>query len=76
MEHLSLVRAPSGAQRSRQLQAAKNALQDYTEQRKLLHTLHVALKRAAWLRAGRTSRMPYFPVAYHITRDEGRLHRS
>ena len=34
------------------------------------------MKRKAWLAAGRTGRMPDFPLAYHKPRDEGLLHPS
>ena len=47
VEQLSLVRAPSAAQRNRKLQIANNAVQTYAEQRKSLHTLQGAMKRAA-----------------------------
>ena len=75
-EQVSAVRAPSGAQRNRQLQTANNAPQAYTEQRKSVHTLQGAMKRRAWLSAGPTGRMPDFPVPSHSPRDEGSLHSS
>ena len=53
---VSLVRASSGAQRNRQLQTANNALQDYTQQTKSLHTLRGAMKRATCLPACRAHR--------------------
>ena len=67
---------PSSVARNRQPQGTNNALHDYIEQRKSLHTLQGAMKRAGWLPARRTGRMPGFLVAHHSRRDEGPLRPS
>ena len=73
VDQLAGVRAPSGVQRNRQLQTSTNALDAYVEQRRSLHKLQGAMMRARWLPAGRSGRMPNFPLAYHSPRDEGPL---
>ena len=70
---MSAVCTPSGAQRNSKLQSANNAVQDYTEQRKWLHTLQGAMKHAVWLPVGH---MPDFPLVHHNPRDRGPLHLS
>ena len=76
VENVANVRAPSGAQRNRQLQNSNAALDDLRERRQTMRSLHGALKRAGWLSAGRAGRLPDFLQAYHSPRDAGALDPS
>ena len=76
VDQVASVRAPSGAQRNRQLQSSNPALAECVERRRSLHKLQGAMRRAHWLPAGPTGHMPDFPVAYHNPRDEGPLRPS
>ena len=67
------VSAPSGTQRNKHLQTSNNAMDEYVEQRRSLHKLQGAMRRAGSLPTGRSGHMPDFSVAYHSPRDEGRL---
>ena len=75
-EQVSTVCTLSGRQRNRQIQTANNAVKDYIEQSKLLHTLKGAMKRAGKLPARRTAPMPDFPEAHHNPRYDGPLRPS
>ena len=76
VENVANVRAPSGAQRNRQLQSSNAALADLRERRRTQRSLQGALRRAARLPAGRAGRLPDYPQAYHSPRDEGVLDPS
>ena len=76
VQNVANVRAPSGAQRNRQLQSLNAALAEFQERRRTVWRLQGAMRRAGWLPAGRTGHMPNYPVAYHSPRHEGALHPS
>ena len=76
VENVANVRAPSGVQRTRQLQSSNTALDELGKGGPTLWRLQGALRRPGWLRAGRAGRLPDYPQAYHSPRDEGALHPS
>ena len=76
VENVANVRAPSGAQRNRQLQSSNTALAQFQETRQTLWRPQGAMRRARWLTAGRSGHLPDRPVTYHNPRDEGALHPS
>ena len=61
VENVANVRAPSGAQRNRQLQSSNTALDEFWEMRRTLQSRQGALRRAGWLPAGRAGQLPDYP---------------
>ena len=76
VENVGNVCAPSGGQRTWQLQSLDTALDDFRERRRPLWRLQGALRRARWLPARRAGQLPDYLQAYHSPRDEGALHPS
>ena len=73
VENVANFRAPSSAQRNRQLQSSNTAPDKFWERRRTPRSLQGAPRRAGWVPAGQ---LPDYPQAYHSPRDEGALDPS